>query len=96
MLALTVIPVRKVGAILPNYNDTYEPEKQAEKYDMNVNPKADHVLKILEKLGKNEQQLGKPYCPCLPQHTEDTVCPCKNMRLLKACRCGLYVQTDNS
>lgn len=86
----------KEGATLPNYNSTYEPETHAEKYDMKVNPKATHVLKILEKLGKNEQTYGKPYCPCLPQHNEDTVCPCRNMRVHKACRCGLYVRADNS
>lgn len=78
------------------YNDSYEPEKNAEKYGMQVNPEPLHVLKILEKLGNNEKAHGKPYCPCFPQHNEDTVCPCRSMRIHKACRCGLYVPADNS
>ena len=94
MLMLTVIPVRKRGATsVVDYNDTFETEKNAERYGMKVNPDSLHVLKILEKLGKNHKAHGKPYCPCLPQHNEDTVCPCRNMRVHKACRCGLYVRS---
>ena len=78
------------------YRNTYETEKIAERFGMKVNPKALHVLNVLEKLGKNEQTYGKPYCPCLPNHNEDTVCPCRHMRMHKACRCGLYVPADNS
>lgn len=86
----------KEGVVLSDYNKTYEIEKNAEAYGMIVNPKTTQVLKILEKLGKNQQTYGKPYCPCLPAHKEDTVCPCRNMRVHKACSCGLYVRTNNS
>ena len=75
-----------------DFNSTYEPEKQAATYGMQVNPKAYHVATILEKLGANQTQYGAPYCPCLPTHSEATVCPCRYMREMKACRCGLYVR----
>ena len=75
-----------------DFNGTYEPEKQAARYGMQVNPKTYHVMSILEKLGANQTQYGAPYCPCLPTHSEATVCPCRYMREMKACRCGLYVR----
>lgn len=75
-----------------DYNDTYEPEKNAHKFGMKVNPKTYRVASVLEKLGNNQVKYGAPYCPCLPHHTEDTICPCRYMREMKACRCGLYVR----
>ena len=75
-----------------DYNDTYEPEKNAHKFGMKVNPKTYRVASVLEKLGNNQVKYGAPYCPCLPQHTEATICPCRYMREMKACRCGLYVK----
>lgn len=75
-----------------DYNDTYEPEKNANKFGMKVNPKAYAVASVLEKLGNNQVKYGAPYCPCLPNHTEATICPCRYMREMKACRCGLYVR----
>ena len=79
----------------PNYNATYEPEQNAEKYGMKVNPKTYNVCSVLEKLGNNQTKYGAPYCPCLPTHSEDTICPCRYMREMKACRCGLYVRKDD-
>lgn len=76
----------------PDYNETYEPEKNAQKYGMKVNQKTYNVACVLEKLGNNQVKYGAPYCPCLPTHSEDTICPCRYMRDLKACRCGLYVR----
>lgn len=75
-----------------DYNDTYEPEKNANKFGMKVNPKAYTVASVLEKLGNNQVKYGAPYCPCLPNHTEATICPCRYMREMKVCRCGLYVR----
>ena len=75
-----------------DYNDTYELEKNAHKFGMKVNPKTYRVASVLEKLGNNQVKYGAPYCPCLPQHTEATICPCRYMREMKACRCGLYVR----
>ena len=65
----------------PDYNSTYEPEANAARYGMRVNPKTYHVMSTLEKLGMN--------------HSEDTICPCRYMREMKACRCGLYVRKDD-
>ncbi|WP_196599040.1 ferredoxin-thioredoxin reductase catalytic domain-containing protein [Pectinatus frisingensis] len=73
-------------------DSAYTPEANAKKYGMLVNPKAIQVANVLTKLGKNESKLGEPYCPCLAQHNADTVCPCRYMRELKACRCGLYIR----
>lgn len=64
-------------------------EEMANTYDMKVNPNHSHVNKIMDKLATN-----KGYCPCLPTKTEDTICPCKYMRELRACRCGLYVRKE--
>lgn len=76
----------------PNYNETYEPLKQASRYNMSVNPKTHVVMTVLEKLGQNQTKYGAPYCPCLPTHSEATICPCRYMREMQACRCGLYVR----
>lgn len=73
----------------PNFNDTYDVIKQAEKYNMEIN--LARVNEILYKLSANETKFGAPYCPCLNSHTEDAICPCKYMRKQQACRCGLYV-----
>lgn len=78
----------------PDYNSTYEPERNARQYGMRVNPDAEHTVAILEKLGRNEMQHGAPYCPCLPNHSASTICPCRYMREMKACRCGLYVRKE--
>lgn len=32
------------------------------------------------------------YCPCTPERTEDTKCPCKKFREEQICCCGLYVE----
>lgn len=79
----------------PDYNSTYEPEANAARYGVRVNPKTYHVMSTLEKLGMNQTRFGAPYCPCLPNHSEDTICPCRYMREMKACRCGLYVRKED-
>lgn len=78
----------------PDYNSTYSPEENANKYGMKVNPKPYVVCTVLEKLGSNQTKYGAPYCPCLPTHSEDTICPCRYMREMRACRCGLYVRKE--
>ena len=75
-----------------HFDDTYQTEANAQKYGMQVNPKATIALGVLEKLGENQVKYGAPFCPCLPTHKDETVCPCRYMRELKACRCGLYVR----
>ena len=34
------------------------------------------------------------YCPCRPNHTDDTKCMCKEFREQKSgtCHCGLYIK----
>ena len=59
---------------------------------MKLNPNREHRMKVQEKLERNETLYGEPYCPCMPQQNEDTICPCKYMRKYEVCRCGLYVK----
>ncbi|PWM76704.1 MAG: hypothetical protein DBY32_11305 [Phascolarctobacterium sp.] len=40
-------------------------------------------------------QHGAMYCPCQPNRTPDTICPCKYMRVYGACRCGLYEEVKD-
>lgn len=54
---------------------------------MKLNTDIKHVQLIQEKLKGNDG-----YCPCMPTKTKDTICPCKYMRELSVCRCGLYVK----
>lgn len=58
---------------------------------MKLNPDIKHVQMIQEKLKANGG-----HCPCMPTKTKDTICPCKYMRELSVCRCGLYVQGGNN
>lgn len=54
------------------------------------NPDEKHVKLIRDKLKANNG-----YCPCMPMKNKDTICPCRYMRELNVCRCGLYVVGDN-
>ena len=65
--------------------------KIAELYDMKVNPDKERVDIVLDKIAKIKDMTGVGYSPCYPQHNKDTVCPCKYMRTMKVCRCGLYI-----
>lgn len=50
----------------PNYNETYEPSKQASRYNIPVNPKTHVVMTVLEKLGRirrSMEHLIVPVCP---------------------------------
>lgn len=80
---MNIVKKRGVALLLKN--------EEAAKYGMKVNPDTLHVVKILAKLAANEG-----YCPCMPMKNPDTICPCKYMRKLKACRCGLYVRCDDA
>ena len=77
--------VKREGVTLLHVKQT------ANKYGMKVNPDSSHVFTIIEKIYENDG-----YCPCMPMKTNDTKCPCKYMRKLKACRCGLYVMCDDA
>ena len=65
--------------------------KIAELYDMKVNPDKERVDIVLDKIAKIKDMTGVGYCPCYPKHNKDTICPCKYMRTIKVCRCGLYI-----
>jgi ferredoxin-thioredoxin reductase catalytic subunit len=58
---------------------------------MKVNPDSEHVFTIIEKIYNNDG-----YCPCMPMKNDATKCPCRYMRKMKACRCGLYVRCDDA
>ena len=54
-----------------------------------LNTDSDIVKAIKEGLRENGG-----YCPCRPNHTEDTKCMCKEFREQKSgtCHCGLYIK----
>lgn len=56
----------------------------------------ENVKDLIQKgLNKNKELYGKRYCPCAVEHTDDTVCMCKEFREMKegTCHCGLYTKT---
>lgn len=68
-------------------------ERIAVKYGMTLGENAEDVIAALD--GKLEAY-GKRYCPCVPptEHSNDTVCPCINLRKHKDCQCGLFVNPN--
>lgn len=61
----------------------------AEKYGYEI--KDEKRLEVLaDKFDIMEEQYGEMYCPCQPNKTEDTICPCRYMCEHNVCRCGLY------
>lgn len=46
-----------------------------------------HKLAIKKALARNNG-----YCPCIPNRSEDTKCPCKNYRETLECHCNLYIK----
>lgn len=70
----------------------FDIKRNAVKYGMEVNPDDNRVEFVLDKLSKINDRYGLPYCPCLSPHSDNTICPCKNMREHQACRCGLYIR----
>ena len=58
--------------------------------------KSDERLNVLAgKFKQQKEQYGEMYCPCQPNKTPETICPCRYMTKYGACRCGLY-ERDNS
>lgn len=47
---------------------------------------------MVDKFTQKVRETWQMYCPCQPNQTPDTVCPCKYMKKHNACRCGLYVK----
>lgn len=53
----------------------------------------DKRLDVLsDKFAGQVSMYGAMYCPCQSNRNEDTICPCRYMRVHGACRCGLFVQ----
>ena len=47
---------------------------------------------MIDKFAQQVEKTWQMYCPCQPNQTSDTICPCKYMKKHNACRCGLYVK----
>lgn len=50
----------------------------------------DRLDALSDKFDYQISKHGRMYCPCQPNVSADTICPCKFMREYKACKCGLY------
>jgi hypothetical protein len=60
---------------------------KGEAFGGKANPKADGVLKFMY---RNFLADNKPYCPCQPEKSADTVCPCVKYRTGAGCCCNLF------
>ena len=56
------------------------------KHNKQLNPNTKVVEAIRKRL-----VVTKGYCPCVPEQSEDTICPCKKFRETGHCCCQLYV-----
>ena len=48
------------------------------------------VKKITDALMENNKLYGAPYCPCSLEHTEDTICMCREFKdnpAMTRCHC---------
>ena len=68
-------------------NDEYNFYSNAKKWGMRVNePIASKIIPALNNNGG--------HCPCSIVKSNDTICPCKTMRTMKSCHCGVYVDEE--
>ena len=58
---------------------------------MILNPNSNTVRVIRDALNRNDG-----YCPCGPERSPETKCPCKVFREDKKCHCNLYVENEVS
>jgi ferredoxin-thioredoxin reductase catalytic subunit len=69
-------------------------ENIAKSNNWKLNPKTKVVENILKLQNKVYQKLGKFYCPCKAQRTDENECPCKNAQNeIDAdghCHCNLF------
>lgn len=53
--------------------------------------------KMIASVREGLEQTGG-YCPCRVEHTDDTMCMCKEFRektpVGNTCHCGLYIKTE--
>jgi ferredoxin-thioredoxin reductase catalytic subunit len=71
------------GAGLETPWHTVMSPKQGDIFNQNQNARAGLLKALLERGG---------YCPCQPNQSEDTMCPCKNYREDGKCICGLFTK----
>lgn len=67
----------------------------AAKLGVKVRHDANSLL-VLGGLDRNLELHGARYCPCILERLRTTICPCRKMRLLKECRCGLFERIENA
>lgn len=60
----------------------------AERNGYTINEKRFPVM--VDKFTQKISETWQMYCPCQPNQTSDTICPCKYMKVHNACRCGLF------
>lgn len=78
--------------------DTEKGEEMAQQLKIRLRPILDEddqelVDGINKGLAENKEKFGKQYCPCSLEHTDDTVCMCKEFREQDEpgfCHCGKY------
>ena len=66
-------------------------DEYLEKHNMELNPNR----KVVESI-KGMLTMTKGYCPCVMEKTDDSICPCKNMREKGKCCCKLYIKKEES
>ena len=62
-----------------------------------VNSDRELVDEVNRQLKENFQKYGKMYCPCALEHTDDTICICKDFlesEELGECPCGKYIKVE--
>jgi len=71
-------------------------EKHAEDEGIKLNPDKQVLDVLINKLLQNEEEYGKPYCPCRLERSDENVCPCTNhLKEIKEeghCLCWLFVK----
>jgi hypothetical protein len=58
---------------------------------MVLNPNSETVNHIYIRLEKRNG-----HCPCTIEENEDTLCPCKDVRINGKCHCGLYIDVNTT
>jgi ferredoxin-thioredoxin reductase catalytic subunit len=66
----------------------YDYKKYAQENGYIINTEVESF--VIEGLKQNKEKYNEYYCPCLLMKTEDTICPCKDLRESNICHCGLY------
>lgn len=66
---------------------TYEELKAENGKILVLNPNNKVVQNI-----KRRCEINEGYCPCSPEKSEKTMCPCEAVRTNGECHCGLYVE----